>query len=322
MQGAFLRSHGMPGYSPGALRGAGRVRGQPYPGQTQGQKKAALLLALLLACTRATLRWLVTACEQAGRIAPSLSLVITLVCVFQLMYPLWTQFDQPLTQVQIIAGPQPVNTQPVRQRLASLLEEGGFFSLDLDAVRQELESQPLIASVHLHKRWPQQLVAELTMRQPLMRWGEQELLMENGELLSSGAEHYAHLPQLVGPSGSQRQLLARYHEMAEMLHPLGLAVTRLQQQERGSGLLLAKVAASGNTIEFVLGSDDWSGKMQRFIQFAGQPGLALDRLSRVDLRHRNGFAVTPIRQEQPGSQPIMSSTGQIKERGERHAHDG
>jgi len=184
-----------------------------------------------------------------------------------------------------------IDSQQVQQKLAPLLKGSHFFDLDLNAVRQELESLPLIAKANVRKRWPAELIAELTPHQPLSRWGEQGLLAENGQLLPSGAEQFAHLPQLIGPVGSEQALYATYQQFESMLSPLGLSLSKLEQSESGRVFLSVVRKNSGSVIEFALGSGDWSGKMQRFIRFAKQSATDLSQLTRVDLRHRNGFAL-------------------------------
>jgi len=253
---------------------------------------------LLLAGTRAAFRLLGLVCEQAGRAAPTLLLVAALLALFQFVQPLWPQLDLPLSKVQIHAQTPYIDAEQVQQRLAPLLKEGGFFSLDLEAAQQTLESLPLIASANLRREWPGQLVADLTLHQPLARWGEQGLLAENGELLATGAEQFTHLPLLIGAAGSQQALFAQYQQLQAILNPLGLRVTRLEQQARGSGFLSAISQNADIRIEFALGSGDWSGKMQRFIHLAQQPEMNLKQLVRVDLRHRNGLALALIPPEQ------------------------
>jgi len=303
MTSIFLRGNSMPGYAPSGLRGAGRVH-QPSRQSGTLVHGCALVLALLLASTRATFRLLLSLCEQVGRAAPTLLLAVVLVALFQLLQPLFTQFDLPLSKVQLVADSAPIDAQQVQQHLAPVLEDSGFFSLDLKAAQQSLESLPLIASADLRRYWPGQLVAELTLHQPLARWGEQGLLAESGKLLPSGAEQFAHLPQLLGEEGSSQVLFAQYQQLQSMLGPLRLRVTRLEKRARGSGFLSAMTDSGNTTIQFALGRGDWSGKMQRFIHLAQQAQMNLDNLVRVDLRHQNGLAValTPPPTQQEAAQ--------------------
>jgi len=291
MLAIFLRAD--PAYSPELLRGASRIREQPAR-RANGQgmvRGLALTLALLLAGTRVSLRLLIGLCEHTGRAVPALLLGVLLLGGFQAAQSLFAHFDQPLARVQLAAPALNIDQEQVQQRLAHLFAGSGFFSLDLDAVRQELESLPLIAHASLRRRWPGQLVAQLQMHQPLARWGEQGLWVEGGQVLAEGGEHYPHLPQLIGPVGSEEALFEQYQQFEQILRPLGLSVTRLEQHAHGSGFLTVTDSTGASTVEFALGSGQWMEKMQRFIHFAGQAALHPHELSRVDLRHRNGFAV-------------------------------
>jgi len=293
-----------PIYAPDLLRGANRVREQPSRhANAQGLVRGlALALALLLAGGCAALRLLMVLCEQSGRVAPTLLLSALLLGGFQMMQSLFTHLDQPLVQVQLVAPTGNIDPQQVQQRLAPLFVGSGFFSLDLDAVRKELESLPLIAHASLRRHWPGQLVAQLQLHQPLARWGEQGLLAEGGQVLTEGAQYYQQLPQLIGAIGSEEALFKQYQQFEQILRPLGLSVVRLVQQERGSGFLTAKALSGDRVIEFALGSEQWMEKMQRFIHFVRQGALSLNEVARVDLRHRNGFAVA-IRDAQLKAEP-------------------
>jgi len=294
MLAIFLRAD--PIYSPELLRGASRIREQPAR-RANGQgmvRGLALTLALLLAGTRVSLRLLIGLCEYTGRAVPALLLIALLFAGFQAAQSLFVRFTPPLAQLQLATLPLNLDQAQVQQRLAPLFADSGFFSLDLDAVRQELESLPLIARASLRRRWPGQLVAQLQMHQPLARWGEQGLLVEGGEVLPEGAEYYPHLPQLIGPVGSEEALFEQYQQFEQMLRPLGLSVTRLEQDAHGSGFLTAQEQSGDSSVEFTLGSEhsgQWMEKMQFFIHFAGQMTQRPHELSRVDLRHHNGFAV-------------------------------
>ncbi|KXU38403.1 hypothetical protein AXE65_01425 [Ventosimonas gracilis] len=302
MFATYLRAD--PIYSPDLLRGASRVREQPSRrANAQGLVRGlALALALLLAGGCAALRLLMVLCQQAGRAAPTLLLGALLLGGFQLVQSLFTDLDQPLAQVQLVTSTANIDQQQVQQRLAPLFARSGFFSLDLDAARRELESLPLIAHASLRRRWPGQLVVQLQMHQPLARWGEQGLLASGGQVLAEGAQHYPQLPQLIGPIGSEEALFKQYQQFEQMLRPLGLSVVRLVQQERGSGFLTAKALSGDRVVELALGSGQWMEKMQRFIHFVRQGALSLSELARVDLRHRNGFAVVS-RQAEPKAAP-------------------
>jgi len=301
MLAIFLRGDGgMSGY---ALRGASRAHEQPQRRMGALVQGSALILALLLAGSRAAWRVLMVLCEQTGRAAPTLLLGALLLGGFQVAQQLLRQNDPPLMPVYLAAEQADIDHKQLEQRLTPLLAHSGFFALDLDAVQQELESLPLIAAANLRKIWPGQLVVQLRMHQPQFRWKDAGLLVENGQRLSVQTEHYAHLPQLVGPVGSEAQLMQQYQQFAQMLRPLGLSVTRLEKRERGSGFLTATPKNGETAIEFALGRGNWQEKIQGFIYLVGREGLHLDELARVDLRHRNGFAVALIQPSEQGSEP-------------------
>jgi|GEM_PF-1902069 len=298
---AFIRSSGVPGTLPGYLPNGRRERhpgGQPSA-QRLLVRNTALGLALLLASGQAALRLLLTLLEQIGRTAPTLLLMALVLGVSQVVQQLWPLLDKPLEQIHLAGETTHLDSQQMQQQLAPLLAEGGFFSLDLNAVHQALESQPLIASASVRRQWPGQLDVQFKMHRPLFRWGEQGLLTEGGRLLSSGGEYYRRLPQLVGPLGSEAQMVQQYLLLDQMLRPIGLNVSRLERRPRGSEFLTAISQTGENRIEFALGRGDTLEKMQHFVRLARLPELDINELLRVDLRHKNGLAIArkPIEQE-------------------------
>ena len=82
--------------------------------------------------------------------------------------------------------------------------------------------------------------------------------------------------------------MARYQRLLDMLAPLGLRIVQLVEDERGE---MEVVLAGGMRI--ALGSEDFLGRMQRFITvYRGELAARAGDVARVDLRYSNGVAVS------------------------------
>ncbi|MFO7287261.1 MAG: cell division protein FtsQ/DivIB [Gammaproteobacteria bacterium] len=195
--------------------------------------------------------------------------------------------DRPVGRLVIESTFQRVTPIQVEAALAPELENG-FWSLDLESLRERLRALAWVDSVSLRRRWPDVLVVRISEHRAAARWGDKGLLNTRGELFAERPPHgFPELPLLDGPPGSEREVAKVYLAMRDRLLESGLAIERLQLDERGSWRLLL---ATGQEVRF--GRNDVHERIDRFFSVAA-PALAreLHRVSYVDLRYTNGFAV-------------------------------
>jgi len=119
----------------------------------------------------------------------------------------------PLRQVVFAQELQHTRRAEIEQSLPAVLK-GNFFSLDLEAVRGELEKLPWIRKVELRRIWPARLEVKVEEHRPAARWGEgrDELVNTFGEVFVAAApdEDLSGLPLLHGPQGTAPEVLKRY----------------------------------------------------------------------------------------------------------------
>ncbi len=195
--------------------------------------------------------------------------------------------DRPVGRLVIESTFQRVTPIQVEAALAPGLEHG-FWSLDLEALRARLQALAWVDSASLRRRWPDVLVVRIEEHRAAARWGDRGLLNARGELFAERPPHgFPELPRLDGPPGSEREVAKVYLAMRERLLETRLAIERLHLDERGSWRLLL---ATGQEVRF--GRADVHERIDRFFSVAA-PALAreLHRVSYVDLRYTNGFAV-------------------------------
>ncbi len=177
---------------------------------------------------------------------------------------------------------------------------GNFFTTDLDAVRQAFEAVPWVRRASVRREWPNRLIVALEEHQVLATWGEDEgrLLSVNGELFTANLAEAeedlgkdSNLPQLTGPAGSEKEVLARYTELRKWLEPLNLLPEELALSNRYAWRVKLN---NGTTVE--LGREQnghtLKDRVQRLI--AVYPKLlqiANGKIESVDMRYANGLAV-------------------------------
>jgi cell division protein FtsQ len=217
--------------------------------------------------------------------------------------------DRPVRTLVIEGTFERVTPIQVEAALAPGLERG-FLSLDLEALHERLASVPWVDSVHMRRAWPDTLIVRVSEHRAAARWGERGLLDVRGELFAERAPHaFPELPELEGPEGTEREVASLYLTLRNRLASAQLAIESLRLDERGAWHLGLK---SGQEIR--LGRRDLEARVDRFFEVVA-PALAeqFNRVSYVDLRYTNGFAVGWL-EDSPETTPQPASTSSAPSR--------
>jgi len=194
--------------------------------------------------------------------------------------------------------------------------DGGFFSLNVDDLKQSLEKQPWIKTVAIRRAWPDVLQLTVTEQQPVAVWNNEFVINREGELFAPGAQQLPeYLVQVSGPSGMHQTLMAYYFALAAQAEDVGLRIAAISVNERralqvilsnGIRLLLGRVRNTAESEE----------EMQRFI-YAYKANLSpkLDHIQLVDLRYTNGLAVRWKQQSEKNQNQTQSVVDRISTQG-------
>lgn len=188
------------------------------------------------------------------------------------------------------------------QRAVSTRIAGGFFGVDIDAIRTAVSERPWVDAVQVRRMWPDRLHIQITEHEPMARWGSDGLVDVNGVWFGAEQEPFTRkLPELLGPKGFERQLAQRYRQLSERLQPAGLRPARLVVTERRAWRMTLD-----NGIELRLGRGDVDALLGRFARvYPRALAESATRIAAVDLRYTNGFAVRwkqpPAETEKAGS---------------------
>ncbi|HHO67611.1 MAG TPA: FtsQ-type POTRA domain-containing protein [Gammaproteobacteria bacterium] len=196
----------------------------------------------------------------------------------------------PLRHVRVEGDFRHLDRAALEARLLPVTE-GGFFGVDVAAVRRSVQDMAWVDRVSVRRVWPDRLVVQVQEQQPVARWGETAYLNPRGEVfvpkhLAAGLQ----LPRLAGPAGRGRQVLAAYRRMGDILAGLRLGIEELRQDERRAWHLRLS-----NGVAIELGRAEPQRRLARFV--AVYPALLVSEqvgISAVDLRYSNGFAVRRV----------------------------
>lgn len=165
---------------------------------------------------------------------------------------------------------------------------GGFFTVDLGAIRAAAESLPWVARAQVLREWPDRVRIIVAEEQPAWLWGRDGLLNARAELFVTGeADRPITLPRLDGPAGTERLLAEQYLKFDATFMRCEMRVARVELDARRATRL---TLAGGIVLR--LGRHEVSERAENFcdaVLAAVSPRL--DDVAYVDMRYTNGFAV-------------------------------
>ena len=214
---------------------------------------------------------------------------------------LWWVAQRPYFTLKVIriegaeqAQLRHINPLIVRSAALSRIK-GNFFTANLDSVRQAFEAVPWVSKATVRREWPNQLIVTLEEHMPLGTWGEDgRLVSVKGDVFTANlaeAEEDTDLLAFDGPPGSEKEVVARLHDLNAWFAPLQLTATGLEL----SGRYAWKVTMSnGVTVE--LGREKSSTTLKERVErlVAIYPQLIArlqNRIESIDMRYPNGLAL-------------------------------
>jgi cell division protein FtsQ len=161
----------------------------------------------------------------------------------------------------------------------------GFITVDLAAVRNAFMKLPWVRDAAVRRVWPQSLEVIVEEQVALACWGSAALVNMQGEIFTAPCD--SGLPVFDGPSRSSRDMARQYAVFAKLLHPLQQRIEKLTLSPRRAWQISLQ---QGTVLE--LGREQMEARLERYARLHGSAAVLLNRrLSRVDLRYPNGFAV-------------------------------
>lgn len=207
------------------------------------------------------------------------------IAIYQAMQ--WLQ-QQPVERVVMTGDFKHLDKTVLTGQIKPLLVDG-FLSVDLTAIREQLEKTPWIYQVHIERRWPGTLLIQIIEQKAIARWGDDSFLNHRGQLFTPNQlQNITNLPLLSGPPNSEEQVMQQFGELIDSLSQQGLLLSALHLSERGSWQ-----ATLTGEVNLILGSEQIMEKVQR-LMLVYQQFLKSDfeRVKRIDMRYDNGMAVS------------------------------
>ena len=165
---------------------------------------------------------------------------------------------------------------------------GGFFSLNVDAVRDALLNEPWVNQVTVQRIWPDALRVIVTEQLPAVRWKEKGLLnIEGGYFEPDISTIPVELPLLSGPAGSEVMLLETFNTIQQQVKSVGYSIVYLSLDERRAWSFMLS-----NGIKVVLGRRDFEERFFRFLNLIPTTlSGRVEKTDTIDMRYTNGFSI-------------------------------
>jgi cell division protein FtsQ len=194
----------------------------------------------------------------------------------------------PIEHVRIEGVFTHLSQQDIRQKLATVLAQRGYFSIDLDDVREALLTMPWVQDASIRRQWPSGLAISIEEKHAVAYWSDHELLSDRGELFAPVVfDASMALPRLDGPDGQHQKVWHVLAGLQQQLAAIDMQVTQLKLDQRRSWSM-----KMSNGIELHLGRKQTQRRLQRFVSvFAMRNAPALSGVEYIDLRYPNGFAM-------------------------------
>lgn len=171
----------------------------------------------------------------------------------------------------------------------------GFFSVNVDAIKDRLMTLPWVSGVVVRRVWPNALAIAITEKKPVAAWNNESILSEGGELFTPDEDaNPTPLVNFTGPEGGQVLMLNYFYQINRTLAPLHATILTLTLTPYMTWKL-----ALDNGIALQIGHKDILTRLSQFVKvYPKIIGSRATDVDYVDLRYPNGMAVrwkTPVK---------------------------
>lgn len=224
-----------------------------------------------------------------------------LVLLILLASGIWWVIQRPVFSLQTIrvedsqqSELRHVNALAIRDQAIPKIK-GNFFTTNLDQVRLAFESVPWVRKASVQRVWPDKLLVALEEHEVLGTWGEDgRLISTAGDVFTANlaeAEEDTELVGLMGPEGSEREVVAQYRLFKDWFASINLEPEAVSYSSR-----YAWTVVLNNGLRVELGKVQDQGGLKRRVDqlIKVYPQLVTrlqDKIISVDMRYPNGLAL-------------------------------
>lgn len=224
---------------------------------------------------------------QLGKSIPSFLWLVVFSLILAGIFTLRNPKTLPFHQIKITATGIHLKIPELNNIVIHHIN-GGFFSFNAPELRSALMALPWVYDVSIRRIWSSELEIAVAEKKPLARWNKTQLISKIGTLFTPPiATIPKDLPELQGPKGSEKIVLAQFEQFDRLLEPLHIKITALQVSDREAWFFVLN-----NHIQVYLGREDMDQRFEKLVRFYRQIiGNRSEQVEHIDLRYPNGLAV-------------------------------
>lgn len=199
--------------------------------------------------------------------------------------------------VQVIGAGDFVSATEVERVVAPWVGRG-FFSVDLDRIREAVINLAWVRDVEIVRHWPGVVQISVNERRALARWGDKALLSDEFVIFEPDVLPMLTLARLRGPEGSQWEVARVYLDAVSRLQPLGYEVVMLELNDQNNWSLALndsfnqQSAGISSPLIVNLGGTSPAKQLEIFEKSViAALGSRIGDAARIDLQYDHGFAV-------------------------------
>lgn len=229
--------------------------------------------------------------KKASRIIfGSIASLIVVYSLFAKGADLAAYVNRPVSKIRVENQWQQITEAQVADVLSKFMGIG-FFNLDTQGVKEELEALSWVRFASVKRIWPDTIALDVREEKAIARWGDGAYLNQAGEVFrpTTDASNLS-LPLLSGPVDSQAEVMQQYLSLSQLLLPEDLRLSELALSPRGNWQLTLN-----ESIRVSAGRVDAFANVSRLVDVLNRHGsINLNEIASIDLRYKNGFAVKNV----------------------------
>jgi len=169
-----------------------------------------------------------------------------------------------------------------------------FWKLNIEKIHSDLVHVDWVYKAEVIRKWPNALIVKLEEQVPVVRWGDNALLNQSGDVFYPyHISEFSDYVVLRGEDVDAKKMLAKLVVFQEKFNPLNWVIKQVDKRV-DKGWLIKFVTGQ----EVIVGREGWESILDRFIISYPKVKKRIRNNAQVyDLRYSDGFVVKILDKE-------------------------
>lgn len=185
----------------------------------------------------------------------------------------------PVEEIQVFGEFKFINADDIKAKVRANTV-GGYFTVDMNLIREVLVREPWIKTVTLRRQWPASLNVSIEERTPIAYWNNDAYISESGEAFAPASiDQSLNLPLLKGPQGRHDNVWQFMNELYQEMARLNYEIVSLTLDQRRAWQLVITSVETATDINQDLDHEDLRN------EYLGNEGLDNEDLDQQEPKH-------------------------------------